>query len=423
MADAPKPNLTILLPTMREAGNLEWLFTRLKEELTSVVNELEILVIDKPTADGTEELCKKHGARYVGENLGFADALKCGFKEAKHELITTMDADGSHDPSYIRWQLKEIRNCDLVICSRYVPRGGQETSWFRWFTSRVLNIWVGGVCSMPILDLSGGFKMYRKEIFDAINLESSGFEIQCEIAIKTYGHGFRIREIPFCYHPRKEGSSKAAIIRYGLAFLFGSLRLRRYRNSRAFCDYDERAFKSRWPFQRIWQRRRYEKIVRLLAPRGKCLDVGCGSSQLILGFNNITGLDSNPNIVRYLKNEDRDIIEASVEKMPVDDAAFEKVYCCEVLEHLEADTPADKEIVRVLKPGGRLLVTTPDYGGIGWPLIKAVYKLFLASPAGHDHRTRYDRKTIQEKFEAEGLQLIDSDRMFGAILFLLFEKK
>ncbi|MCJ8330275.1 MAG: glycosyltransferase [Lentisphaeria bacterium] len=418
-----KPNLTVVLPTMREAGNLPWLFKRLHEELDDKVNKLEILVVDTPTGDGTEELCKEHGARYIGDpSMGFADALKRGFKEATHELIQTMDADGSHDPSYIRWFLDEIETCDLVIASRYVPRGGQETTFFRYITSRILNIWVGTVCSMKVLDLSGGFKLYKKEIFDVIDLESSGFEIQCEIAITIYGHGFKIREAPFCYHPRMEGRSKAAIIKYGLAFLFGSLRLRKYRNSRAYCDYDERAYKSRWPFQRIWQRKRYAIIKDLLKPEGKCLDIGCGSGPLVISNNNVTGLDNNPNIIRYLNNEERNAVLGNADMLEFKDKEYDNVYCCEVAEYMPKDTLFFEEAVRVLKPGGKLLVTTPDYGKIFWPLIKRIYKLFVSDKAAHDHVSHYDEKTIKENFEKHGLNVLKTKRMFGAILFVLFEK-
>ena len=417
-----KPSLTVVLPTMREAGNLEWLFNALHEQLDDQVDQLEILVVDRPTDDGTQQLCREHDVRYEGHDLGFADALKFGFDHASHELIVTMDADGSHDPFYIRWMLHAIHDCDLVICSRYVARGGQDTSWFRYVTSRMLNIWMSTACSLPLQDLSGGFKLYRKEVFRHIDLESAGFEIQCEIAIKAFGHGFRLREIPFCYHPRMEGRSKAAIVRYGLAFLRGSLRLRRYRNSRAFCDYDERAYRSRWPWQRLWQRRRYSMILKLLQPDGKCLDIGCGSGRLVLGFSNVTGLDNNPSITRYLRHEPRHVVDGDAAALPFDDGAFDQVYACEVFEHLPADTPAWDEAARVLKPGGRMLVTTPDYGGIRWPLFKALWRLFLASPTGHDHATKYTRKDVEQHIADAGLSVVEQRRMFGAILMYLCEK-
>ena len=296
----PKHAVTILLPTKREAANLRWLCGALHEELDPHVRELEILVVDTPTGDGSEELCAELGARYVGDpTLGFADALRRGFQEATHDIIVTMDADGSHHPLYIRWMLYEIDDVDLVICSRYVGRGGQEATAFRYVTSLILNQWVGTVCSMPIRDLSGGFKMYRRSVLETINLDSTGFEIQCEIAINTYGNGFRLREIPFCYHPRLEGRSKAAVVKYGLAFLFGSMRLRRYRNSREFCDYDERAYKSRIPMQQWWQRTRYRKMIERMIPEGVTIDVGCGSGRIMLGWPKVIGIDVNKSVLRY----------------------------------------------------------------------------------------------------------------------------
>jgi dolichol-phosphate mannosyltransferase len=418
-----KPSLTVILPTKREAANLEWLFTSLHEALDNRVDELDILVVDTPTDDGTEELCAQHGTRYIGDaSLGFADALRRGFQESKHELVMTMDADGSHNPLYIRWMLREIQTCDLVICSRYVPRGGQEASAFRYLTSLLLNWWVGSVCSMPIRDLSGGFKMYRRELLQEIDLDSSGFEIQCEIAINAFGHGFRIHEIPFCYHPRLEGRSKAAVVKYGLAFLFGSLRLRRYRNSRQFCDYDDRAYRSRIPMQQWWQRARYQKMIGLLKPNGVTLDVGCGSGRIITGWPKVIGIDLNINILRYLRHEERCVIHADAQALPIANNCVDALFCCEVAEHLPADTALFDEIARVLKPGGRAIISTPDYGAPWWPSIEWVYERLLPPATEHEHLTRYKRATLEEALTSRGLEIVDSDRMAGSILFMLVEK-
>lgn len=417
------PGLTIVLPTKREAENLPWLFGRLHAELDELVGELEILVVDTPTDDGTEEVCREHGARYLGDPaMGFADALRTGFREARHEVLVTMDADGSHDPRYIRWMLGEIASADLVICSRYVPRGGQEASAFRYLTSRVLNWWLGTLCSLPLQDLSGGFKMYRKAMFAEFELASAGFEIQCEIAAKAYGHGFRLREIPFCYHPRKEGHSKAAIIRYGLAFLFSSLRLRKYRNSIEFCDYDERAYHSRIPMQRVWQQTRYARMMGLLQPHGAALDLGCGSGRLIIAWPSVVGLDVNAKPLRYLANDDRRLVQSEAETLPFPDQTFDCLFCCEVVEHLPQESPVFQEIARVLKPGGKALLTTPNYGSMVWPAIERLYKIFAPSAYGHQHISRYDQPSLSARMADAGLECTATGKMFGAILLALFEK-
>ena len=419
----PKHAVTILLPTKREAANLRWLCGALHEELDPHVRELEILVVDTPTGDGSEELCAELGARYVGDpTLGFADALRRGFQEATHDIIVTMDADGSHHPLYIRWMLYEIDDVDLVICSRYVGRGGQEATAFRYVTSLILNQWVGTVCSMPIRDLSGGFKMYRRSVLETINLDSTGFEIQCEIAINTYGNGFRLREIPFCYHPRLEGRSKAAVVKYGLAFLFGSMRLRRYRNSRVFCDYDERAYKSRIPMQQWWQRTRYRKMIERMIPEGVTIDVGCGSGRIMLGWPKVIGIDVNKSVLRYLRQDERRAIEADGSKLPVLSESVDRLYCAEVVEHLQDPGPMLDELVRVMKPGAQLMITTPNYGSIIWPSLEWLYELLLPPATGHKHHTRYKAATLVEALSSRGLTLLHKTTMLNAILIMHFEK-
>ena len=417
----PRPSLSVLLPTKREAENLPALLEQLQRVLTPHVAALEILIADTPTGDGSEAIAARYGARYVTVPGGFADALRAGFAAARHEWVATMDADGSHDPAYITWMLRRAAAADIVIGSRYVPRGGQQTSWFRYVTSRVLNYYLQFVCSLPVQDLSGGFKLYRRAIFREFAIESGAFEVQSEIAIKAYGHGFRLREMPFYYHPRVQGRSKAAIWRYGWAFLFASLRLRAYRNSRAFCDYDERAYNSLMPLQRYWQRERFARLTRLLPPRGRSLDVGCGSGRVILAWPGVVGVDVNPCVLRYLRHEERRVVQANGEQLPFADGSFDQVYCCEVAEHLPPTSRWWAELARVLAPGGKLLVTTPDYGHAWWPALERVQEWWMR-PTGHAHLTRFTRDSLAAALRAAGLTVTAQESMFGAILFAVAAK-
>jgi dolichol-phosphate mannosyltransferase len=416
------PGVTVLLPTLREAENVDVLIPQLRTALEPLAETLEILVVDTPTDDGTVEVASRHGARYIEVGRGYANAMRTGFAAATQPFVVTMDADCSHDPAYIPFMLRQVRTCDLVIASRYVEHGGQDTTLFRYFTSRVLNWWLQLVSSMPLQDLSGGFKVYRREVLDEIEVEAENFEIQAELNIKAFGHGFRIREVGFVYHPRAEGESKAAIIRYGLTFLKTSLRLRRWRNSRDFCDYDERAYNSRIPMQRAWQRRRAEAMVRMLPPDGACLDVGCGSGRLIVGYPRVIGIDLSQITLRYLARHPRRLAAADARALPFVGASFDAVYCCEVIEHVaEADTVL-LEIARVLRPGGRALVSTPDYGSAAWPLIEKLYNSFVASARGHEHPTRFDRAKLEAAGADAGLTVVRSERVNASIVMTLFEK-
>lgn len=421
LTDSPKPTLTVMLPTMREADNLRMLIPRLKAELEPHVRTLEFLIVDTPTDDGTEAVAAEFGARYLSVPPGYGDAMRAGFAAIETDLVATMDADCSHDPAFIPFMLRHIPLYDVVICSRYAEHGGQETTLFRYFTSRVLNVWLGCVCTMPLLDLSGGFRLYRREVVDELPLEAKNFEVQAELAIKAFGHGFRLHEVGFVYHPRAEGRSKAAVIRYGLTFLFTSLRLRKWRNSRDFCDYDERAFNSRIPLQRIWQRRRYDRIVAMQRPTGRCLDIGCGSGRLILGFPHVIGLDINHCILRYLAHQPRRLVAADAPILPFRSDSFDTIFCCDVIEHLDDERCVFNEVARVLRPGGTVLFSTPDYGTPVWPVVESLYNTVIASARGHEHPTRYSRQRLQQAGEAAGLKMRQASRVNGAILLMQFE--
>lgn len=421
--DAEKVTLTVLLPTKREAENLPALFRQLHEALDDMVADLEILVVDTPTADGTEAVCREHGARYVGDpTAGFAAALRRGFREAKNDYVLTMDADGSHDPLYIRWMLRYVGKADLIINSRYVPQAGQETSLFRYATSRILNWYLGAVCSLPISDLSGGFKLYRKDIFSHIDLMSNGFEIQCEITIKAYGHGYKVMEMPFCYHPRIAGRSKAAILKFGMAFLVRSLQLRRIRNSILYCDYYERAFRSRWPMQRYWHRVRYDTTLDMLKPDGPTLDVGCGTGRITMAFPRIVSMDTNESVMRYLAQHERPLVQASAMAMPFRDATFQTIYALEVIEHCPPKDTVFRELARVLKPGGRVLVITADYASFTWPKLYKFYQLVVRPHSDYLHQSQYDAPTVEKRMADQGLRLVETRRTFGCLLYMLFEK-
>jgi dolichol-phosphate mannosyltransferase len=408
---------------MREAENLPTLFAQLHDALDEMVSDLEILVVDTPTGDGTEALCAKHGARYIGDPaMGFADALKTGFKAAKNDYILTMDADGSHDPIYIRRMLRYRDKADLIINSRYAPQGGQETTLFRYATSRILNWYLGIVCSMPIRDLSGGFKLYRRDIFDHLELKSRGFEIQTELGIRVYGHGYKVMELPFCYIPRVAGRSKAAILKYGMAFLVRSLQLRSYRNSILFCDYYERAFRSRIPMQRYWHRVRYDTILSMLQPSASTLDVGCGTGRITMAFPRVVSLDVNEKVLRYLAHYERKLVRGSAMALPFRDASFETVYACELIEHCPPFETVYRELARVLKPGGRCLIVTADYGGFLWPKLYGIYKAVLSPENSYLHVSQHTRESVEKGMTNQGLKLVETRRTFGSLLYLLFEK-
>ena len=142
-------------------------------------------------------------------------AYTAGFKEALRrgaDLIFEMDADLSHNPKYLPDFLAAIKSADLVLGSRYIKGGGVSNwNWARRQISRFGNIYARLILGLPFRDLTDGFKCYRREVLEKINLgdlNSVGYNFQIETTYKAYRAGFRVKEIPIVFTERAEGTSK-----------------------------------------------------------------------------------------------------------------------------------------------------------------------------------------------------------------------
>ena len=151
----------------------------------------------------------------------------------------------------------------------------------RAILSRVLNRFFAWGLGVPLRDLSSGFRLYRKSALAMENVAARDFDVLPEIVIRAYTNGWRVREVPFQYEPRVHGASNARVIPFGLAYLKTFRRLWSTRNDVQAADYEDRAFDSRHPPQRYWQRRRHRHIRSLVGEGPRILDVGCGSSRLL----------------------------------------------------------------------------------------------------------------------------------------------
>ena len=210
--------ILVIIPTYNEIENLPRMVAAL--ELLNL--GLNILVVDdgSPDATGTwvrERLGEKphlHLIERAGKQ-GLGSAYVRGFRyalEQGYDLVFEMDADFSHDPSYIPVFLEAIRDHDLVLGSRYVngvtvvnwPMGRLLLSWFA-------NRYARWVTRMPIRDLTGGFKCFRTEALRRIDLDrihSGGYSFQIEVSYKLWKLGCRLREIPIIFKDRTAGVSK-----------------------------------------------------------------------------------------------------------------------------------------------------------------------------------------------------------------------
>lgn len=227
----------IIIPTYNELENLP----RLLPVVLSKDSTINILIVDDNSPDGTasfvEGEMKKDNRIHIikrPSKQGLGTAYIAGFKFAlqnQFDLIFEMDADFSHDPNEIPKFLEEIKKSDVVLGSRYItgvnvinwPMRRLLLSWFANFYTRVIT-------GMSVHDATGGFKCFRKEVLQAIDLDkvtSNGYAFQIEMTFKAWKKGFRIKEIPIIFMDRVKGKSKMSKkIVWEAVFMVWKLRLR-----------------------------------------------------------------------------------------------------------------------------------------------------------------------------------------------------
>src|SRR5262249_36718318 len=218
------PDSLVIVPTYNEAENLEPLVRQVLRR-----GLFDVLVVDDHSPDGTGQIADNLASRFPGRvrvqhrirKLGLGTAYLQGFRYALntgYDRVFQMDADFSHDPSYLPELRGALDHADVVLGSRYAPGGGtRNRSAQRQMISRWGSRFAGMVLGLPIQDLTGGFKGFRRPALRAINLDgirSTGFAFQIEVTYRCRRRDLRIVEIPIVFEDRRRGHSKmsAAIV-------------------------------------------------------------------------------------------------------------------------------------------------------------------------------------------------------------------
>ena len=391
-------DLTVVIPALNQAGQLDELLPVLQRELRSLEISYEVLQPSGP---------------------GYGAALRTGFDQALGEYVLTLDADGSHDPSFLRAIWTARAGVDAVIASRYVEGGGAEMPRTRRALSRTLTAVLRRGLSLPYSDLSSGYRLYRRAALESIPLQAAGFDILQEILIRMLAAGYAIREVPL--HYRSLGRSRAWLARFAVSHLKTFAAMWKLRNSIASADYDARAYESIVPLQRYWQRRRYRVITTMVAGASRVLDVGCGSSRII-GSARMVGLDIVLAKLRYARRYDNPLVHGSIFELPFKDRAFDCVICSEVIEHVPADERVFSELERVLEPGGRLVLGTPDYDRRRWRVLEALYGRLAPGGYADEHITHYSRSNLSAYLLARGFTIDAVEYVGGSEMIFSLRK-
>jgi dolichol-phosphate mannosyltransferase len=234
----------VVIPTYNERNNLP----RLAERIVQLSPSFDVLVVDDNSPDGTGEVADELAGRFPAIHVlhrarkeGLGQAYVAGFKKALAEgykFVLQMDADLSHSPDQLPDLLAGAAQYDLVLGSRYL--GGVRV--LDWDMQRLListfgNWYARRVTGLPFSDLTGGFKCYRREVLEAIDLDcihSIGYAFQIEMTWWAVQRGFRVGEVPITFYGRDHGVTKfSKAIVWEAVWAVWKLRLGLVRNRRS----------------------------------------------------------------------------------------------------------------------------------------------------------------------------------------------
>jgi len=226
----------VVIPTYNERESL----IQVVDQIHHCTKDLHILIVDDNSPDGTgeiaEDLSRKnpgklfvlHRERKEGLGRAYVDGFSHILKK-NYEVILQMDADLSHDPSFLPLFLDQIRDSDLVLGSRYL-HGIRIMNWDlkRLMLSMLGTRYVQIITRMPFTDTTSGFKCWRRETLESVGVEeafSNGYLFQIEMTYKTYRKKLKVVEVPITFYDRTNGRSK---MNWNIIWeaLWGVLRLR-----------------------------------------------------------------------------------------------------------------------------------------------------------------------------------------------------
>jgi dolichol-phosphate mannosyltransferase len=209
----------VIVPTYNERSNIGRLIPAILAQDAS----LEVLVVDDGSPDGTGAIVdditasnpRVHIIHRAGK-LGLGTAYIAGFRwalERKYDLIFEMDADFSHNPERLPEFLEMVKEADVVLGSRYQNGHVNVVNWpmSRLFLSYGANLYARGITGLPIFDATGGFKCFRRNVLESVDLnsvKSNGYAFQIEMSYRAWKRGFNLVEIPIIFVDRTEGESK-----------------------------------------------------------------------------------------------------------------------------------------------------------------------------------------------------------------------
>ena len=309
---------------------------------------------------------------------------------------------------------------DLLIYSRNSDDRGTRPKELRREAERYVDRYLARILTLDTTDVRSRNQLIRGTAARELVARGADLSDPIDTCVKAAIAGWQLKEIlrPFWPLP---AAFPTVPSRPSVSKIKGYWA---NRNGIDSADYDMRAFNSRIALQRVWQRRRHAATYELVEPfvGRDVLNIGAGSGRLSLDLPGSVAVDIVHAKLRYMRRyATNHLVTASVFNLPFADAQFDCVVCCEVVEHVPRDPSPIAELIRTLRPGGRLVLSTPDYGTPVWPTIEKLYA--AAQPKGYadEHITHYTEESLIAEVAKYGLRCVQLNKVFNSILVGAFE--
>jgi dolichol-phosphate mannosyltransferase len=224
--------LSLIIPAYKEAENLKIILPRINAVLRSLNINSEVLVVDtREPMDDARAVCEANQTAYYnreGANNYYGDAIKTAIKKADGKYILFMDADGSHDPEFIKNLYANKQGYDIVAASRYVAGGDNDNGKLSIFMSKMVNKIYSLVLDIKCQDISNSFKLYKATDLKALNLQCDNFDIIEEMMykIKKKNGALNVKELPFLFKKRMFGNTKRNLLVFMMSYMRTLIKLR-----------------------------------------------------------------------------------------------------------------------------------------------------------------------------------------------------
>lgn len=402
--------LSVVIPVYNERFLVAELIQRVLSVSAPEIREMEVLVVDDGSRDGSLEILRQMAAQHPdrvrlleqGKNQGKGAAIRRGIAEATGDLILFQDADLEYDPRdyprLIRPFLED--GADVVYGSRFLPSDRRRVLYYRHsLGNRFLTTVSNWFTDLNLTDMETCYKVFRAPLIKSIPIRSNDFAMEPEITAKVAKRESRIFEVPISYMGRTYREGK----KIGWKDAFKAFRtMVKYRFIDDVYAEDEYGSHILHSLEKAQQFNRW--MAEAIAPYvgARVLEIGAGIGNIttwLLPRDLYLASDINPHYLDYLKNLALGKPYLKVARIDLEDPAcfepwkgqFDTVVCLNVLEHVRDPLQSLRNVHDVLAPGGRLVLYVP-----------AGQKLYSSLDEVLGHRTRYSQEMLREEFQKTG---------------------